>query len=390
MSPRMERILSNAKNAGIAVAAISVAVLAIVVTTILWRPTEPDHPPQPPPDESSIKEADIPNLCGWAGEEAARDAFANLKDKFVPFVIWDTQHNAEAVSQDKRSVLWDASLKILGGHIPNVPQQIGDCVSFGAANAVMYLQCVQALKDPIKYRPVFQPFIYGTSRVIVGRNRLGCNSDGSVGAWAAAAVQEHGILFSDVSNVPAYSGRVARDWGCKRASFERFMSEAKEHPVKSVARVTTWKEVRDALVNGYPVTVASDQGFEMRGRVREGKLFGVPRGNWAHQMCFIGYDPSPKPCFYVLNSWGPNAHGTNPDDAPPGGFWVDAAIVDRMVKQGDSFAFSAFVGFPEQWDWDIDILLEKGAKHGRHPAIRGNNREPERLGSRDPHYAVAP
>lgn len=386
MTRRITELLQNAKAVTISVMALAITLLVLLMCYhyVTANSNDNDQADTPP-----ISESDIPGLCGWAGEEKASQAFEELKGQFVPFVIWDTQQKAEAVSQDKRSVLWDASLKVLGKHIPNIQQQIGDCVSFGAANAVMYLQCVQAAtgKDPIKYRPVFQPYIYGTSRVLVGSNQLGCNSDGSVGAWAAAAVKKYGVLFSDEPNVPAYSGSVAKQWGCRKAAFDRFIDIADDYPVQSIAQVRTWQQVRDALVNGYPVTVASGQGFQMRGVVRDGKLFGVPSGRWAHQMCFIGYDPEPKPCFYCLNSWGPNAHGKCPDDAPPGGFWVDSATVQRMVQAGDSFAFSAFKGFPANNEWNLDILLQKGIKNAA-PLDGDADRITRHTRSTD--YALAP
>ncbi len=51
----------------------------------------------------------------------------------------------------------------------------------------------------------------------------------------------------------------------------------KKYLVKSTALVRTYEEVRDAIVNGYPVTVASNRGFQMRGRVDKGS-FGVSLG----------------------------------------------------------------------------------------------------------------
>ena len=39
-------------------------------------------------------------------------------------------------------------------------------------------------------------------------------------------------------------------------------------------------------------------------------------------------------------------------DHPPWAFWVDADVADRMLRQGDSWALSAFEGFPArklQW-----------------------------------------
>ena len=69
---------------------------------------------------------------------------------------------------------------------------------------------------------------------------------------------------------------------------------------------------------------------------------------------FIG---GARPGAFCLNNWGDQAHTgpTFPGDAPVAGFWVDAAVVERMVKQGDSFALSDAVGFPVRKpnDWLI-------------------------------------
>ncbi len=256
-----------------------------------------------------------------------------------------------------RVVLWEFARKINGGkHLPTFRQEVGDCVSQGAANGVNYLSAMEIarLGDQERYRPAFQPFIYGVSRVQVGGGRLG-NSDGSVGAWAAEGVRRFGVLAADEENVPSYSGAIARQWGRRPGPPASFLDKARSHVVNSTSPVVRYEQVRDAIVNGYPVTVASMQGFQMRARVDRGKHWGVPSGSWAHQMCFIGVDDdSRRPGCYCLNSWGPEAHGPPADDAPPGGFWVDAEIVTRMTRQNDSFAFSQFEGFPEQ---DLDFRL---------------------------------
>jgi hypothetical protein len=156
-------------------------------------------------------------------------------------------------------------------------------------------------------------------------------------------------LAADEAGVPAYSGSVARSWGRKPGPPKPFIDRADDHLVRATAPVSSYEQVRDALVNGYPVTVASMQGFKMKPTIDKGKHWGVPSGSWAHQMCFIGVDDDRRrPGCYCLNSWGPDAHGAPADDAPPGGFWVDADVVTRMVGQKDSFAFSQFDGFPEQ------------------------------------------
>lgn len=60
---------------------------------------------------------------------------------------------------------------------------------------------------------------------------------------------------------------------------------------------------------------------------------------------------------HIVNSWGPEAH-TGPvgwGDPGPDGFWAEAAVVDRMLRAGDSWAFSGVTGFPARkpLDWFV-------------------------------------
>jgi len=51
---------------------------------------------------------------------------------------------------------------------------------------------------------------------------------------------------------------------------------------------------------------------------------------------------------HIENSWGSDAH-TGPvgwGEPNTGGFWTDADTIDRMLRQDDSWAFSAVDGFP--------------------------------------------
>jgi hypothetical protein len=171
-------------------------------------------------------------------------------------------------------------------------------------------------------------------------------------------VQTYGVLDAQYEGVPEYSGRVAKTWG-RRGPPEEFIEHAKQFCVKTVAPVRSAAEVRDAVCNGYPVTIASNWGGRMQPRVVDGRLVNERSGTWNHQMCIIGYDgeTGSEPYYYVLNSWGAAAHGTPPDDAPPGGFWIRTKDVEYIVKQGDSFAFSDFDGFPAQ-ELDFRIIRD--------------------------------
>jgi hypothetical protein len=65
-------------------------------------------------------------------------------------------------------------------------------------------------------------------------------------------------------------------------------------------------------------------------------------------MLFGAYDDAYRRkgalCF---NSWGEGyINGPTRGPQPTSTFWVDANTVDAMLRQGDSFAFSAYVGIP--------------------------------------------
>lgn len=230
---------------------------------------------------------------------------------------------------------------------------IHNCVSQGAAYAV---DCIKAVDIYIKKD--FERWvdltatedIYWGSRNVIGKGRLG-NGDGSLGVWAAKYVNEYGSLprgkYGTV-DLSTYSGSRAKTWG--RAGYKlpkEFVDKIKEHPVEVVSQVKSYEEVRDLVVNGYAVTIASNQGFASR---RDAEGFAKPQGSWAHQMCIIGVDDKHRrPGVLVQNSWGTWNGGPKRHDQPDGSFWVDADEIERRVlRSGDCWAFSGYAGFKPQ------------------------------------------
>lgn len=256
--------------------------------------------------------------------------------------------------------LWADVVASRGTHLPNVPQQIGDCVSWGTAHAVEFLQYVQMRRGPpATFRPVYPPFIYGASRVTIGRTHGSrFNGDGSVGAYAAEAVQQLGILASDGAQVPPYSGSVARDWG-RSGPPAWAIDQAKPYRVRTIAPVRSADEARDALCNGYPVVICSSWGTRTI-RPQDGRQVARHDASWMHCMCLCAYDGATgtQPYWYVLNSWGPDAHPQPLQGEPPGGFWIDRRSIDFIVRSGDCWALSAFDGFPAQ-DLDLSPLRRR-------------------------------
>lgn len=255
----------------------------------------------------------------------------------------------------EQAFLWDATRRVTGDHLAAHNQlDVGCCVGEGFSSAVEYLACVEiALGAVASYLPVSSEAVYALSRVEIGGGRI--RGDGSIGAWAAKAVNQFGVLPRQVIglyDLTQFDPRRARSWGATGLP-DDLEPEARRYPVKTVSLVRSFAEARAAIGNGYPVVVCSDQGFSMT-RDRDG--FCGPRGTWHHCMCFIGVIGGARPGLCCLQSWGPRTPGgpIGLGDHPSCAFWVDAAVADRMLAQGDSWAVSAFAGFPARTlDWRV-------------------------------------
>jgi hypothetical protein len=324
---------------------------------------------------SRLTPAAHPNQFGWIADPAAVAA-VNL-----PIGFADTPAFREPYTGPDDVYLWDAARKATGDVLPARDQgPVGACVGFGAAAAVEHLICVQIANGAREeFRPVSPEVIYAGSRVEIGGGRV--RGDGSIGAWAARFVSEFGVLprgFYGRLDLTVYDPARCRQLGVTGVP-DDLEPRLKDHPVRSVANVRSWDECRAAVRNGYPVLVCSSQGFTM---TRDADGACRPSGTWMHAMAVIGVRGEPRPGAFLLNSWGPNAHrGPRvPADAPVAGFWADAAVIDRMLRQGDSWAFSRFAGFPSRkLDWYAlnqcrmpnDPPMTKGMTNRRNPNDEG-------------------
>jgi hypothetical protein len=235
-----------------------------------------------------------------------------------------------------------------------IKQTVGDCTSQGASGAVLTVSCVQEeFGGVIATEP-----IYGFGRVEVARGRFG-RGDGATGAAVAQAVADWGTLLrkdyggGDL-DLSTYSGAKARRWGMPGAGVpDQVEPEARQHLIKTVSRLRTWEEARDAICNGYPVTIASGVGFGPAGgnrRNSEGALEAA--GSWQHQMFCDAYRPG---YFLVHNSWGRSwISGPKVLEQPDGTFWARESVIGYICKNAEAFAYSQFLSFKPQ---AIDYLL---------------------------------
>ena len=286
---------------------------------------------------------------GWAGPELAVAEYPKFKSAFHSFFI----AGQEVSTENQRVVAWDAFQELnLKYDFAGQTQEIGDCVSWGIANAIMATAAweIARLGEPERWHPMFPPWFYAISRLTPegGNGRLG-RQDGSLGSWAAAATLKYGCLRSDYQGVPEYSGRVAKAWGTERdGQWNEFKPEADQRDIKSAARVRSADQLRDAICNGYFASIASNRGWAMGLRDQDGKSWFHGRDRWPHQMAYWGYDPDPVPCFYMKNQWG-SAHGRQLD-GPDGGGWREFDEVDHDLRQPhtECYVVSQFDGYPAE------------------------------------------
>lgn len=263
---------------------------------------------------------------------------------------------------------WKPYVHLFGRPPPVKNQgQVGSCVSFGTNTAVertLAGEIVRRKGGPEEWSRFAEEVTYAGSRVEVGGGRI--RGDGSVGAWAAQFVTRWGVVPRKNypgTDLTTYDEARARAWGQSGVPDE-LEKLAKQFPVKSTTRVESWDEFKKAAAQGYFVAVCSNQGFAAQ---RDGNGVARPQGSWAHCMALDGYhtDESGREYGHVTNSWGENFHRgpVGWGDPNPDGFWAEAAVVDRMLRQGDSWAFSGVTGFPrrEPLDWAARPARPRGA-----------------------------
>jgi len=246
---------------------------------------------------------------------------------------------------DKTTLLYKAFKDANGGAYIDYPAQtIGDCVSHGFGHGVDLLESVQIAigKKNEVLKQTATEAIYGMARVDVGGER-GSYSDGAVGAWAAKAVSTIGTVSRDV--VGPYDGNRAKAWGAKGVPAV-IESQATKHKVVTVSLVSSYEELEDALANGYPVPVCSNQGFTLE---RDSDGFCQAKGTWGHCMLIVGVRSGDRPGACIFQSWGPEMPtGPLTLDQPPNSFWADREVVTSMLAMRDSWAISQFQGYPGQ------------------------------------------
>lgn len=291
---------------------------------------------------------DPTKLGGWHHDP---DAVAEVLGQLPYPLFGAAAPNLAGTGADKDILLYKMWKTVCGKYWPYPAQQIGCCVSRGFSEGVDLLECVQIGigKKAEKFEETSHEAVYGMARVDIGGQR-GSYSDGAVGAWAAKAVTTIGTVSREVTG--PYDDNKCKEWGAKGVPVD-IKAKAGEHKVKTTSLVTTWSELTDALANGYPVPVCSNQGFTM---TRDSQGFCKPRGSWSHCMLIVGVRVD-RPGACIFQSWGMDTPSGPLDfDQPPNSFWAEKSVVESMLGMRDSWTLSSFDGYPDQ-SKEVDTSL---------------------------------
>lgn len=352
-------------------------VISVIVSGIVGGLTGQQVVPPPPPKIVEVEVAKPVIVAdpeqfgqGWVNDpEQVQAVLGTLPIKaFAATPAGQQQELPQAV------YLWKAYEKLFARPPPVKNQgQVGSCVSFGTNTAIERTLAAEIVAGQrFDWTRFVEEATYGGSRVEIGGGRI--RGEGSVGAWAAKFVTQYGCVPRqkyDQQDLSTYSESLCRNWG-RSGVPDWAETVARKFPVKETTIVRSWDEAKKALANGYAIAVCSNQGFSRR---RDDNGVSRPSGSWAHCMALDGYHiEGNREYGHIENSWGsdwisgPVGWG-NPG---PGGFWAESDVIQRMLRQEDSWAFSGATGFVKKRpDWFIlkPARLNPFARHDSEVAL---------------------
>jgi hypothetical protein len=222
-------------------------------------------------------------------------------------------------------------------------QTVGDCVSHSTRNAVDITRCHEIIGGE---REEF--VARGATEAIYGSR--GHGGEGMTCSGAARFVHQNGgiLLRKDYGkyDLSKYNGGLGSSWG-RSGTPKELVEEGKKHQVKTISLIKTVAEARDAIANGYALSVCSGYGFSSR---RDQHGIAKRSGSWAHAMAWVAVDDSREiyneTLFLVQNSWGVWNGGPKRLDQPDGSFWIREKDAAGMLSQDGGWAFSDVNGFP--------------------------------------------
>lgn len=243
--------------------------------------------------------------------------------------------------KDKLSLPFKCLLDFDPGFGPAERQTTGDCVSHSTRNAIDITRAVE-IKNGDR-----EDFVARGATEGIYQYR-GHKGQGMTCSGASRYVHEAGgiLLRKDYGDIDLskYNSSVGAN---HRIPKSIYVTEAQKHQVKTISNVRTVEEARDALANGYALSVCSGYGFSSR---RDSNGIAKRGSGWSHAMAWIACDDTRErlneTLFLVQNSWGVWNGGPKVHDQPDGSFWIREKDARGMLSGGGAWVYSDVEGFP--------------------------------------------
>ena len=255
--------------------------------------------------------------------------------------------------EGKLSLPFKSLLRFDPGFGPAEKQTTGDCVSHSTRNAIDITRSVEIMNGER------EDFVTRSATEGIYQSR-GHRGQGMTCSGAARYVHQSGgiLLRKDYGevNLSKYNSALGAKHNIPNSIYK---NEAQKHQVKTISNVRTVEEARDAIANGYAISVCSGYGFSSR---RDGNGIAKRSGGWSHAMAWIACDDSRKTLnetlFLVQNSWGVWNSGPKTHDQPEGSFWIREKDARGMLSGGGAWVFSDVDGFPaRKVEWTISEVF---------------------------------
>ena len=288
---------------------------------------------------------------GFVGSICDPEDVAKLMGELPMPVFGAAAHHLQNSGEGKKSLPFKSVLKFDAGFGPCERQTTGDCVAHATRNAVDITRAVEIDIDGQK-----EDFVARGASEAIYQSR-GHRGQGMTCSEAARYVHQNGGILIRKNYGDVDLSQYNSSLGAKhRIPNSVYKDEAQKHQVKTISNIRTVEEARDALANGYSLSVCSGYGFSSR---RDKNGIAKRSKGWNHAMAWIGCDDSREiyreTLFLVQNSWGVWNSGPKRLGQPDGSFWIRERDARGMLSGGGAWVFSNVDGFPSRKiEWTID------------------------------------
>ena len=279
---------------------------------------------------------------GFVGSYCDEKDVAKLLGELKTPLFGAAAYDLFGSGEGKLSLPFKSLLKFDPEFGPSERQTTGDRVSHSTRNAVDITRSVE-----IDIKGESESFVARGATEAIYQSR-GHKGQGMSCSGAARYVNKKGgiLLRKDYGSIDLskYNSSVGAS---HKVPKDIYTKEAQKHQVKTISMITTVEEARDALANGYAISVCSGYGFSSK---RDSNGIAKRSGGWSHAMAWISCDDTRtvhnETLFLVQNSWGRWNSGGKRHGQPDGSFWIREKDARGMLSGKGSWVFSDVDGFP--------------------------------------------